>query len=159
MPWGDYEQLNIVGLLDWNWSITKGYDQLHFKKPGNYVDPSINTGHSQGYVELALQFDYLPKSGLTQEFLDALWSRCDYLFIFFCASKEAGNKPFWLECHWPGTRDKKKILVRFAEDKLTLAEIATRMFSAGSVPFEQVRVEGDDGGPEQDGQFENPFQM
>src|SRR5690348_5457823 len=109
MPLSDYQQLN--GIWDYGWSIKKRYEQVHFKKPGGYVEPSITTGHSEGSLELALQFGTLPKSaGQNVNYLEELWSRCDYLWRFFCDHKEAGNKPFQVEYEWPGQKNKQLIL-------------------------------------------------
>lgn len=143
MAWSDYETLQCYG--EFGLVVSIGYDLLKFKKPGNFVEPAINTAHSEGNIEFALKFEFLPKSlagGINPgEDLGGLQSRADYLWNVFNRCKQAGDKPIIIEFEMPGSTDKGQILCVFKDDRMDYTLFAARLFSTGLV-MEQVRVEG-----------------
>lgn len=143
MAWSEYEKLQYLG--DYGLTISISFDLLKFPKPGNYREPAINTGHSEGTLEFALKFDFLTKS-LAGGFdpgqdLGGLQSRADYLWNFFVRHKQAGDKPFTAECEMPGRLGKVENLFVFADDRMDYTLFAARIFSTG-LKLEQARVEG-----------------
>lgn len=143
MTWSDYETLQWLGNLDlqftWNVSLVK------FKYPGSYREPAINVGHSDGDWGMKLVFSVLSKSlapGIDPGAqFGGLQSRADYLWEFYRRHKLGGDKPFIVECEFPGSKGLRQFLMVFAEDNISYQAFAVRLFSSG-LALEQARVRG-----------------
>lgn len=129
-----YEQLNQSGFKFTRTSVAMNLSTADCGD--GYEPPSSLIGNPEGLRSWTIRIDALPNSTAQGQApaIDGK-TRANYLWDFFLASKNAGNKPFWIE----DPKDGKFYLACFVANDLDYEILCSFVFATG-LELRQRRV-------------------
>jgi lysophospholipase L1-like esterase len=118
---------------------------------GDGFKVGATVGHPAGTRAWSMKVDVLPGEAVHGGFIpddvdESLTlteagqsTRAEYLWRFFRASKENGNRPFWIEVEDPEDGDRKLFLASFVDNRLSYEMLRAKIYSTG-LALEQRRL-------------------